>query len=304
MSQTAASVRPTWQLLRNASYSVVLVNTVTIPTWLLIARLRRRRVICHVHEAEKSRPLVLRVAMSLPLLAANRVIVNSRFNLTVLTSSLPILKRRTRVLYNGIAGPPTVTAPRPELLPPIRLLFIGRLSPRKGPQVAIAALAQLLAVGLEARLDILGAVFEGYEWFEELLRRQVAEARVSGYVRFLGFRSDVWPDIAASDIVLVPSTAEESFGNTAVEAMLAGRPLVVSSTSGLLEAAKGYRSARFVEPGRPDLVGAAVREITGQWHSTCRWAMSDADMARQRHAPERFHTELAAIIAEFADAAS
>jgi glycosyltransferase involved in cell wall biosynthesis len=242
--------------------------------------------------------------MSLPLLAAHRVIVNSRFNMMVLASAIPGIEKRVQVIYNGIPGPPEVVPPRADLLPPIRLLFIGRLSPRKGPQVAIAALVELLAGGVEATLDILGAAFEGYEWFEESLRQQAAEADVSQHVRFLGFHSDVWPDIAAADIVLVPSVAEESFGNTAVEAILAARPLVVSASSGLLEAAGRYRSALLVEPDRPDLVAAAVRDITNHWVSRSKWAVSDADSARERHIPERFQTELAATLTELADAAT
>ena len=67
---------------------------------------------------------------------------------------------------------------------------------------------------------------------------------------FSGFTDDVWAHLAAADLVLVPSQGDEPFGNTAVEAMLAARPVVVSSSSGLDEAVAGYGSAQRVAAGR------------------------------------------------------
>jgi len=121
----------------------------------------------------------------------------------------------------------------------VRLTYIGRLSPRKGTDLVITAAAELVDDGVDVEVDILGEVFEGYEWYAEALRNTVAERGLGSRVRFLGSRDDVWIALQLADIVVIPSPVGEPFGNTAVEAALAARPLVVSESSGLLEATVG-----------------------------------------------------------------
>jgi len=115
-------------------------------------------------------------------------------------------------------------------------------------------------------------------------------------VEFLGFRDDIWPELAASDIVLVPSQVDEPFGNTAVEAMLAARPLVVSDTSGLREAAEGYETAEQVRPDDASAWADAVERIVDHWRSIPRAAMCDSVRAGQRHAPTRYRHDVADLV--------
>ena len=274
---------PALRLMRRHGHAGVYVNTVTLPSWPLLARLAGRRTLCHVHEAERSRPRLMRRALALAPALSDRVVVNSRFTLDVLTEVAPRLLARSTVVYNGVQGPAEVVPPRAVLDSPLRLLFIGRLSPRKGPQVAVAVLAELVRRGVDARLSVVGSVFEGYEWFEAELRASVASLGLADRVEFRGFRADIWPEVADSDVVLVPSVSEESFGNTAVEAMLAARPLVVSDTSGLREAAAGYASAQAVDPGEPLEWADAVERVVADWPAFRRAAGEDAALARERH---------------------
>jgi glycosyltransferase involved in cell wall biosynthesis len=289
LSDAVLGALPALRLLHQHPAGVY-VNTLTLPSWPLLARLANRPSVCHVHEAERSQPRLLRRAMAVCPALADRVIANSRFTLDVLTEVAPRLRARTAVVHNGIAAPGPALPARARLDGPLRLLFVGRLSPRKGPQVAVATLQELLARGVDARLQLLGSVFEGYEWFEAELRQTVDAARLGDRVDFLGFRPDVWPRLTAADVVLVPSVGDESFGNTAVEAVLAARPLVVSDASGLREAAAGYRSAQPVAVGRAADWADAVQRVTAGWATFRGLAWDDAAEARRRHAP-RLHQE-------------
>lgn len=286
------------RLLRVSRASLALVNTVTIPVWILAARLARVPVVCHVHEAEQSAKPIVRKALYLPLLAANGLIVNSRFSLNVLTQSWPTLARRSRVVYNGVPGPAQLTAPLARLEGPVRLLFVGRLSPRKGPQVAVEAVRVLTANGRDVKLQLLGAVFSGYEWFERQLLEQVRAGKLESRIEFLGFDPDIWTRIAQCDIVLVPSTVDEPFGNTAVEAMLAQRPLVVSATSGLKEASADYRTARQVTPGDPHAIADAVVDLVDNWADVVGQSQADHDLAQQRHAPSAYQAHMVKVVNE------
>ncbi|MCZ2817751.1 glycosyltransferase [Modestobacter sp. VKM Ac-2984] len=296
LGDAAAGLLPSVRLLRTAGRDGVYVSTLTIPLWVLLARLLGRRVVCHVHEAERGAPAPVRRLLTLPVTWASAVVVNSRFSLGVLAESAPRVAGRATVVHNGIPSPATVPPPRAELTGGVRLLYVGRLSARKGPQVAVAALEELRARGVPARLDLLGGVFPGYEWFEAELREAVSAAGLDGQVAFRGFEADVWPVLAAADVVLVPSVVDEPFGNTAVEAVLAARPLVVSDSSGLREAAAGYASARAVPPGRPAAWAEAVAELVADWPTVGRLAVEDAQLARARHAPETYRAEIARLL--------
>jgi len=283
-------------LLRSVRPDVVYVSTVTVPFWLLVARWARVPVAVHVHEAEASVPALARWGLAAPNLLADRVIYNSRTSEGV-GRSVPFHRDTATVVYNGVRGPAEVTPPRDDVVDP-RLLFVGRLSPRKGVDVAIRALALLHERGLRAKLTVVGAVFPGYEWFEEELRELVESEGLGGSVEFTGFLSDVWGALADSDIVLVPSRGEESFGNAVIEGLLAARPVVVSDHTGLREAREGLEAAVPVPPDDPLAIANAVQHIVQEWSSYRVSALSDAGEAACRHSLARYRSEVEAVLSE------
>ena len=90
------------------------------------------------------------------------------------------------------------------------------------------------------------------------------------------------------DIIVVPSTVDEPFGNTAVEAMLAQRPLIVSRTSGLKQASVAYASVRRVKPGSARSLAKAVTSMVGQWDRVRSDVEDDRRLALDRHAPHLY----------------
>nr|WP_275585776.1 glycosyltransferase [Geodermatophilus sabuli] len=285
---------PAFRLLRQAGGETVYVNTTVLPFWLVVGRLAGRRVVCHVHEAEWPGPAVLRRSLLRSLTAADAVLANSRFTRDVLTDLLPAVAARTTVVPNPVHGPVVPVPPRARLQGPVRLLYVGRLSPRKGPQVAIGTLRELLARGVDARLSLLGSVYEGYGWFEAELRATVSE--LSDRVDFLGFRADVAPVMAEADVVLVPSVVDESFGLVAVEAVLAARPTLVSALGGLQEATAGYDAVQVVPPGRPELWADAVERVIAHWAVYRAAAVADASDAARRHSPRRYQARVVEVV--------
>lgn len=283
-------------LLRSVNPDVVYVSTVTVPFWLLVARRVGVPVAVHVHEAESSVSTLARWGLAAPNLLADRVIYNSRTSRDV-GQSVPFHRDTSTVVYNGVRGPAAVTPPRGQVSEP-ELLFVGRLSPRKGVDVAVRALALLRDRGLTARLTVVGAVFPGYEWFEKQLKELVVAEGLGGSVTFTGFLPDVWPPLANSDIVLVPSRADESFGNAVIEGSLAARPVVVSDHTGLREARNGLESAVPVPPDDPAAVADAVERIVEEWPSYRTLALADATEAARRHALPRYRAEVEAVLSE------
>jgi len=285
-----------WRLLSRERPAALYVNTMTVPLWPLLGRVRRVPVLTHVHEGEASASRLMRSILALPLFLSTSIIANSEFSRGVLADSFSRLGRRTRVVYNGVPGPPEPRTARARLDSPVMVTYIGRLSPRKGVDVAIDAIALLSARGVDARLDVVGGVFPGYEWYEAQLREQVKRRQLDRRVLFHGFTPSIWELVGAGDLVIVPSRADEPFGDTAIEAILSGRPVVASATSGLLEATAGYETALMVAPGDPTALADGVQAAIEHWGSSRAATVTDIETARRRHAPEVYRKSIAGIV--------
>lgn len=283
------------RLLRSLRADLVVVNTMTIPVWTAAARLTGADVVCHVHEAERSASRPIRWALAAPLTLADRVVANSDFSRQSYLASIPSLEGRSSVVYNAVAGPPAPSEPRAQLDGPVRLLFIGRLSERKGAMVAVEALAALRDAGVDARLSMAGAIFPGYEEFERRLHARIGDLGLDDAVDLLGFTSPVWPVIDRHDIVLVPSVVEESFGNTVIEATLARRPVVASGFSGLREAARELPTVHLCAPGDAGELATRVRDVIDDWQQVCAGLDRAAEVAARRHDRADFGARFVAV---------
>jgi glycosyltransferase involved in cell wall biosynthesis len=292
---TARAVPTLVRLIRSVRPDLVYVSTVTVPVWSVAARLTRRPVVCHVHEAEADLPRAVRLGLAAPLLLARAVIANSGPSRAVLVGDLPLLGRRIRVVHNGVPGPTAPGAPRRELADAVRLVLVGRISPRKGTDVAVRALALLRDRGVKAELTLVGGIFPGYEWFERQVRDEVRTEGLEDRVHWAGVLPEVWSSLAAGDVALVPSRVEP-FGNAAVEAMLAGRPVVASAAQGLCEIVTPGVDGELAAPGDPEALADAVERVLADWPG----ALARAERARadavRRFAPERYRADLVAVV--------
>lgn len=292
LRETTRSLVPSWRLLKHTKAGTVVVNTITPPLWILLARLAGRRVVCHVHEAEGTASSVLRAALYLPLVLCHHIAINSRFALNVLDQSAPWLTARTKIVYNVVAGPSDIVPPREQLDGEVRLLYMGRLSHRKGPHVLIEVVNLLRERGRKVHLSLLGAVFSGNEDYEKALRRRVAELDLKGHISFLGFRPSIWPAVADNDIVLISSVVDEPFGNTAVEASLGARPLVVSDIAGLKEASEYATGAIRVPAADAVAFADAVEAIIDEWPRYRAAATKDSDAVADQFSVQQYSDSL------------
>lgn len=287
----------TVRLLRRERADAVYVNTVTIPTWLAAARLARVPALCHVHEAEDDLPRLVTALLTAPVLLARTVVTNSEAARRSLGAAYASLSARAHVVHNGVTGPPAAPEARAPHDEPLRLALVGRLSPRKGTDVALDAVGLLTAEGRDVRLQVAGSTFPGYEWFEEQLRQRAAADDLAGRVELLGFVHPTWPVLADADVVLIPSRVEP-FGNTAVEALLAQRPVVASRTQGLAEIVRDGTTGLLVEPGDAAALAAAVGRLVDDRELRERLAADGRRDAETRFSTSRYATDLQQLLRE------
>ncbi|ARQ67797.1 glycosyltransferase [Streptomyces marincola] len=150
-------------------------------------------------------------------------------------------------------------APRGAL--PHRLLQLGRLVPRKGAEVSLAALARLP----DAELVIAGGPRGGRVDADPDVRRLREAARslgVADRVRFTGglARTEVPPLLRSADVVLCPADYEP-FGIVPLEAMACGVPVVASAVGGQRDTVADPATGRLVPPGDPAALAAAAGHL-------------------------------------------
>ncbi|WP_346621727.1 glycosyltransferase family 4 protein [Blastococcus montanus] len=287
--------------LRRVDATVVYVNTVTVPLWLVAAGLVRRPALAHVHEAEQGGRLVS-AGLNAPLLASRTVVVNSRAAAEVVRAALPAIARRTTVVHNGVSGPSAQPAPPVrDAAGTRRVVVVGRLSPRKGIDVAVEAVARLRADGRPVELELCGTVFPGYEWYEAELRERAARPDLAGAVTFSGYVSPTWPALARAEVVLVPSRAEP-FGNVAVEAQLAGRPVIASGVQGLREIVTDGVTGLLVPADDPAALATAVGRLLDDDDFAARLAAAGRASALERFTPERYRAAVVEAVRQTARA--
>lgn len=284
-----------WRLISHHRPDAAYVSTVVLPQWPMLLRLRRVPTVTHVHEAEADSPWALRAFLYAPQLWAHTVVANSRFTAELMRRTLPSLRRKIRVVPNPIPGPPASAPPR-QHLDSIRIGYVGRLSPRKAPDVVVRALAVLRDRGRSARLEIVGDVFRGYEWYSAELRALITAEGLTEVVTTHGYDPDIWPHVAACDVMIVPSRTDESFGNTAVESVLGERPVIVSDLRGLREAVSEYPTSRIVPAGDAEAVADAVEDIIDTWSDVVSLAPAAAAEASARHSVETYRQTVAAAV--------
>jgi glycosyltransferase involved in cell wall biosynthesis len=290
---TAVAAPAMVRLLRELDPDVLYVNTITQPLWSLVGRALRLPTLCHVHEAEEEAPRLARLALALPLLVPHLVVANSEATRGVITGMLPALGGRTTVVYNGVTGPSE--EPNAPDVTGNGVVLVGRLSWRKGSDVALEAVAKLRRAGRDVRLELCGSTFTGNEAFEAALHERSTRADLAGAVTFTGFTSPVWPALARASVVVVPSTTE-SFGNTAVEGQLARRPVIASDVQALRETIRSGESGLLVPPRDADALAAAIARVLDDPALATALAAAGRASALARFTPEHFRAGLLAAV--------
>lgn len=260
---SAAAIIRLVRIIRGCDAALVLVNTTTIPAWVMAARLAHRPVVVHVHELESDRPRWLKSLLYAPLLLATRILVPSYAVRETITTTYKTLSRRVHVLHNPVRVPPILPEPSP-FGTTLQILMVGRLSRRKGQHVALEAIRRLHDRGIDARLTVVGAEFGAGRPYTKKLKTIIATAGLRDRVELLGHRDDVSTFYAAHDAVVMPSTRPESLGLVALEGAAHARPVVASAAGGLREVVQDGRTGYLVQPGDPgalaDRLAALARD--------------------------------------------
>jgi len=169
---------------------------------------------------------------------ASAVIATSRQEVEELVSG-GIPREKVALRRNGVEAP----SPLPErgtfrqvqgISADTKLiLFLGRLSAKKSPEMLLQAVGNLPAeIGGKPVMLVFAGPDEGK--MQKQLEEEASRQDVRKRVRFIGpvFGTDKWAAYRDADVFVLPSL-NENFGNTAAEAVAVGTPVVVSERCGI-----------------------------------------------------------------------
>jgi glycosyltransferase involved in cell wall biosynthesis len=234
-------------------------HTLVPPGAMVAARAAAARWVVTFHSGGhasglRNRLRRLQVLAQRPLLTrASALIAVSEFEATLFSRWLRVPRARITVVPNGTRPLPPVAGPT-DTAPLI--LSIGRLEPYKGHDRAIAAMPSVLEHEPSARLRILGRGPDG-----DRLRSEASRLGVGDRVEIDAIPGGDAAGMAAALAhahVVVALSDYESQGLAALEAVAAGRRVVVADRTALHEIVDRGWARGVVDPADSTRVSAAI----------------------------------------------
>lgn len=180
-----------------------------------------------------------------------------------------------------------------------RLLYVGRIDPRKGIAVLLEAMAVLRSKRDDVRLKLIGG--NPASGLSDRFRRQTEKLGLQSCVEFL--EEVPWDQIpqhmAEADVFVLPSLYE-SFGVVLVEAMACGLPIVATRCGGPSELVE-EETGRLVEVADVKGLAEALDELIQDHRSFDREAIRRCAEQKYdyRHVAARIHKVYETVLARY-----
>ncbi|MEM4367929.1 MAG: glycosyltransferase family 4 protein [Candidatus Anstonellales archaeon] len=177
---------------------------------------------------------------------ADKLIAVSRRMRELLIEKYSANSNKIVVIYNGInfedfmnvSNDTKKTLLRDDLALHLKdkkiVLFIGRLTPQKGPEYFLEVAKKVL----EHRKDVVFVIGGKGELLPKLINIAISSNIINNVI-FLGYVKEehLASIYALADVFVMPSSSEP-FGIAVLEAIAAGTPVIISKTSGVAEVIK------------------------------------------------------------------
>lgn len=141
-----------------------------------------------------------------------------------------------------------------------RVLYLGRLTRSKNPELLARALARVVEEDKNVRL-----IYAGADWGERSnLEKVVEKLRLTEYVRFAGEVSEQQKeDLLASCDVFVHPSLQDIFSIAILEASLAGLPVIAFDIGGMSRMIVDGQTGILVNPPNEEGLASAILDIIG-----------------------------------------
>jgi D-inositol-3-phosphate glycosyltransferase len=215
------------------------------------------------------------------------LVVSTRSNLDEVADAIGLAPRALHAIPYPVRLPEL--SPMPADAGP-RVTFVGRLEPRKGPELVIRAAPAVLREIPDAKFVFVGrdACSPGLPSSSAGLRREAERLGVEGSIELTGQMAPaaVIDQLRAATVGVFPSRWE-SFGNVVAEASAVGRPVVASPIPPFRELVEDGVSGHLVRSEEPEAWAQSLIEVLKDRERAGAMGRAGATRVAGISAPER-----------------
>lgn len=234
--------------------------------WPLVVRLHSsaRQLFPYTGQGRAVRGADGWVAVRLEEAAIRRanLVLSTRSNLAEIKDSMSLDDRGIRVIPHIVRLPSPLPFPEPS--EPPRVTFVGRLEPRKAPDVVLEAAPKVLEAVPDARFVFVGRDVGDPEArpSSRWLRREAERLGVAHAVELRGELewSGVAEELRRATVCVFPSRWE-CFPNVTAEASAVGRPVVVSAFPAFREMVEDQTTGLVAQSESAEDWATAISEL-------------------------------------------
>ncbi|MBN3824749.1 glycosyltransferase [Burkholderia sp. Ac-20384] len=211
-------------------------------------------------------------------------------------------RQKTVVVPHGLAAKSIAQEGQPAAkTDSVTLLFVGRLEPRKGIDVLLEALPEVMADIPNLKVRVIGddtLPGPGGRTFKDAFVDSEAGRKWGDRVSFEGRAPDavVRAAYAECDIFVAPSRFE-SFGLVFLEAMREGKPVIGCAAGGMPEVVSHDISGLLVTPGDSKSLAQAIRTLANSPDVRARMGAEGKRLFEERFTATRMASESSALYA-------
>ncbi|MDQ1144164.1 glycosyltransferase involved in cell wall biosynthesis [Bacillus sp. SORGH_AS 510] len=221
--------------------------------WL--AKLLGRKVIWHIHGEEKIDNLLGRICIT----TADKIIVVSQLLNDRYCTLYPNKIDKFITVHNGVDSPSLSNTHIKNS--EFTISMVGTLIEGKRQDLAILAVAELIKMGYNVQLKIIG---EKPPWLKEdyflSLQRLVHQLGLANSVLFLGWLDQPWKALLQSNVFILPSDTE-GLPLSIIEAMAIGLPVISTNVGGVPELIEDGKTGFIIPPGNVEELVRKLKKL-------------------------------------------
>jgi glycosyltransferase involved in cell wall biosynthesis len=230
---------------------------------------------------------------------ADKVIAISEAVKSWLVQGYGLESEKVQVVYYGIEPERWCSPSRDlrfewKLAEKLLVGSVGRLESRKGHDLLIRAMPFIAQRFPQTMLLIAGHDPWGYG---RVLESLVTQLGMEKHVRFLGFQDDVPSFLHAIDVFAFASRSE-GFGQVVIEAMAAGKPVVVSRIAPLTEIVIDGETGFYAEPENPESFAEKILWLLSHREEAQNMGKRGQEVVKKRFSAETMAFVVLAIYQE------
>ncbi|GHT06110.1 glycosyl transferase [Bacteroidia bacterium] len=242
--------------------TIVYLNTLAVVP--ILCYYKHTKKIVHIHEILKNNNLLHRIINKMAIKKSDALIcVSNAVRDNLLEIAPPQEAEKIRLVHNGITFQTQSTESNPVFeTDPQKLNFalIGRIKPtHKGQCLLLDAIAKLPFDRLSrCHFYFVGSPVPGQEYMQDEVVAKINDLNLNEKVTIIPFVKEIEQVYQKMDAVIVPSTFEDPFPTTVLEAMFFAKPVIGTQMGGIPEMIQDKETGFLVNKNDADDLAAKI----------------------------------------------